>query len=92
MKLGRKFKSQEESSVSFWVALIEIQNSGFLTFCLQPDDLSPNVTEHRFLKNCDIRNRVAVQDVLTNVQKGELTGAVDIYFSTSHKVFSATIN
>ena len=33
--------SQEESSVSVWAALIETQNSGFLTFCSQPDDLSP---------------------------------------------------
>ena len=46
--LGRKksnwvknLYSQEESSVSFWAALIETQNSGFLTFCLQPDDLPP---------------------------------------------------
>ena len=58
--------SQEESSVSFCVALIETQNSG-----LQPDDLSP-VPRHTvfFLKNRDIRNRVAVQGVLTNAQKG----------------------
>ena len=33
--------SQEKSSVSFWAALIETRNSGFLTFCLQPDDFSP---------------------------------------------------
>ena len=39
VKLGQK--SQEESSISFWAALIETQNSGFLSFCLQPDDLSP---------------------------------------------------
>ena len=31
--------------------------------------LVSNATAHRFLKNCDIRNRVAVQDVLTNAQK-----------------------
>ena len=54
--------------------------------------LVSNATAHRFLKNRDIRNRVALQDVLTNAQKGELTGAVDIYFLTSQKVFSATIN
>ena len=75
-------------------ALIQTQNSGFLTFCLQPDDLSPMPRQTVFfLKKCDIRNRVAVQDVLTNAQKiGELTGAVDIYFLTSQIVFSATIN
>ena len=31
--------------------------------------LVSNATSHRFLKNRDIRNRVAVQDVLTNAQK-----------------------
>ena len=31
--------------------------------------LVSNGTAHRFLKNSDIRNRVAVQDVLTNAQK-----------------------
>ena len=39
--IGSKIYSQEESRVSFWAALIETQNSGFLTFCLQPGDLSP---------------------------------------------------
>ena len=55
--------------------------------------LVSSATSHRFLKNRDIRNRVAVQDVLTNAQKDRrVTGAVDIYFLTSQKVFSATIN
>ena len=31
--------------------------------------LVSNATAHRFLKNRDIRNLVAVQDVLTNAQK-----------------------
>ena len=31
--------------------------------------LVSKATSHRFLKNCSIRNRVAVQDVLTNAQK-----------------------
>ena len=44
--------------------------------------LVSNATAHRVLKNRDIRNRVAVRDVLTNVQKKKLTGAVDIYFFT----------
>ena len=79
--------SQEESSVSFWAALIETQNSGFLTFCLQPDDLSPTPRHTPFFENRDIRNRVAVQDVLTNVQKDRVN-----WCNTSQKVFSATIN
>ena len=55
--------------------------------------LVSNATSHRFLKNSDIRNRVAVQDVLTNAQKiGELNDAVDIHFLTSQRVFSATVN
>ena len=55
--------------------------------------LVSNATAHRFLKNRDIRNRVAVQYVLRNAQKiGELHSAVDIYFLTSQKAFSATIN
>ena len=41
LKWVKNLYSQEESSVSFWAALIETRNSGFLTFCLQPDDLSP---------------------------------------------------
>ena len=45
-----------------------------------------------FLKDRDIRNRVALQDVLTNAQKiGELTGA-STFILTSQMVFSATIN
>ena len=43
--------------------------SNFLPFCLQPDDLSPMLRHTVFCKNRDIRNRVAVQDVLTNAQK-----------------------
>ena len=36
---------------------------------LQPDDFSPMPRHTDFLKNRDIRNRVAVQNVLTNAQK-----------------------
>ena len=36
---------------------------------LTAKQLVSNATSHRFLKNRDIRNRVAVQDVLTNAQK-----------------------
>ena len=64
--------SREESSVSFWAALIETRNSGFLTFkevLLTARRLVSKATSHRFLKNRGIRNRVAVQDVLKNAQK-----------------------
>ena len=38
-------------------------------FLLTARRLVSNATARRFLKNRDIRNRVAVQDVLTNAQK-----------------------
>ena len=50
-------------------------------FLLTARRLVSNATAHRVLKNRDIRNRVAIQDVLTNAKKIEkLSGAVDIYF------------
>ena len=85
--------SQEELSVSFWVALIETQNSGFPTFCLQPDDLSPMPRHTIFLKIATFEIVLLYKTFLRMLKKiGELTGAVDIYFLTSQKVFSATIN
>ena len=93
--LGRKksnwvenLYSQEESSVSFWAALIETQNSDFLTFCLQPDDLSPMSRHAFFWKNCDIRNRVAVQDVLTNAQKDRVNWCrLHLFFDFTNGIF-----
>ena len=85
--------SQEDSSVSFWAALIETQNSGFLTFCLQPDDLSPMPWHTVFWKIETFEIVLLYKTFLRMLKKiGELTGAVDIYFLTSQKVFSATIN
>ena len=55
--------------------------------------LVSNATAHRFLKNRDIRNRVAVQDVHTNVQKDRRDDRCRRHlFLTSQKVVSATIN
>ena len=85
---------QEESSASFWATLIETQNSGFLTFCLQPDDLTPMPRHTVFFKKIATFEIVLLYKTFFRMLKkiGELTGAVDIYFSTSEKVFSATIN
>ena len=98
--LGRKksnwvenLYSQEESSVSFWAALIETQNSDFLTFCLQPDDLSP-MSRHAFFfgKIATFEIVLLYKTFLRMLKKIELTGAVYIYFLTSQMVFSGTIN
>ena len=76
--------SQEESSVSFWAALIETQNYGFLTFCLQPEDLS--ATEHRFLKRATFEIVLLYKMFLRMLKKiEELTGAVDIFLL--HKMY-----
>ena len=86
--------SQEESSVSFWAAVIETQNSGFLTFCLQPDNLSP-MPWHTvfFLKIATFEIMLLYKTFLRMLKKiGELTGAVDIRFLNSQMVFSATTN
>ena len=85
--------SQEESSVSFRAALIETQNSGFLTFCLRPDDLSPMPRHTVFRKIATFEIVLQYKTFLRMLKKiGELIGAVDIHFLTSQKVFSATIN
>ena len=80
---------REESSVSFWAALIETQNSVFLTFCLQPDDLSPMPRHTVFFEKSRHSKSCCCTRMLKKI--GELTGSVVIYFSTSLKVFSATI-
>ena len=50
--------------------------------------LVSNATAHRFLKNRDTRNRVAVQDVLTNAQKDRRVNWCRRHlFLTSQKVF-----
>ena len=55
--------------------------------------LVSNATSHRFLKNRDIQIVLLYKTFLRLLKKiGELTGVVDIYFLTSQKVFSATIN
>ena len=58
--------SQEESSVSFWAALIgaKLRLSDLL---LTARRLASNTTAHRFFEKSR-QNRVAVQDVLTNAQ------------------------
>ena len=85
--------SQENKSVSFWAALIETQNSGFLTFCLQPDDLSP-MPRNTVFRNIATFEIVLLYKTFIRMLKniGQLTGAVDFYFLISQKVFSATIN
>ena len=61
--LTRRIKRQVQGRVN--------RNSKFRLsdLLLTARQLVSNATAHRFLKNRDIRNRVAVQDVLTNVQK-----------------------
>ena len=61
--LTRRIKRQVQGRVN--------QNSKFRLsdLLLTARRLVSNATAHRFLKNRDIRNRVAVQDVLPNVQK-----------------------
>ena len=94
--LGRKksnwfeiLYSQEESSVCFWAVLIETQNSGFLTFCLQPDDLSSMPRPTVLWKIATFEIVLLYKTFLRTLKKiGELTGAVDIYFFlTSQKYF-----
>ena len=41
VKLGQKSVLTRKIKRQLLGALIETQNSGFLTFCFQPDDLSP---------------------------------------------------
>ena len=92
-QIGSKICTHKKNQAS---ASRRVNRNPKLRLCdlLSARRLVPNVTVHRFLKKIAAFEIVLLYKTFLRMLKKivELTGAVDISFLTSQKVFSATIN